>query len=202
MARRESIMKYKNIPLLVLSLSLCPCFYSVSNSAAETIVRTKAEEESSSIPPSTQPYSLTINRSTAIKTTEDPVNDYLQRGARAYPLPDDKDVILEELDWHDDFETLKTKSTEALQHKPAAMSYIGSIYVGIDEYEKAKPWLFAAAVQNNSDAFWLLASLLNNDNRVLKSRDLKCMEDNLLQRSASLGHLFAMDALKFTNNTK
>lgn len=124
------------------------------------------------------------------------INHFIQSGIKKYSLPTNQNLLLEDLAWHKEKEKItKAVSSAVVDKDLTAISYLGSIYAGIDEYENAKPWLFYAASKDDPTAFWLLATLQHAENLLLHSKDLAILEQKLLEKSADLGNVFALDAL-------
>lgn len=198
-------MKNKNSLLLIAaSFITLNCWVMSSTSATEIQNSFNPIEGYSESYPKITFYQVTYHRVGNNFTPEERVDDnepqditkFIQRGCQLYPLcTDTTNTILKDLEWHNQQKSIEEALLQAQKNDVNAISYIGSIYMEIDEYEKAKPWLFSAANQGNPTAYWLLASLTNAENLVQGSSYLKDMEQKLLEKSAELGNSFAKESL-------
>lgn len=135
------------------------------------------------------------SESTNIFDPED-INHFIQSGIKEFPLPTESNLLLEDLAWHKDKEKITKAIFASLVDKDLkSICYLGSVYSQLGEYENAKPWLFHAASKDDSDALWLLASLYHSENLLLQSEDSAVLERKLLEKSADLGNLSAVEAL-------
>ena len=148
-------------------------------------LRSKVQRTYANNTPSSLPKEQEISQdSSPLPISSDVLGKFIDKELKKYPLPKIK-VVRNDLLESGFLENMEKWIDGAINRKDInAMMVIGGLYYSNMDFDKAKPFIFWGAKENNGDAFWLLNCMWRKGE--LDNID-KALADALLIKAKKLG---------------